>query len=160
MEYISVADFAEAAGVTPQAVYKRIKGDLATFVKVEGNTKTISTEALQFFKIEKPVDRSEEIEALQAEVERLTSELTVKQQEINNLNTHIRELSQKLVEILAKQTEQAENYQKLIAANMQLQQQLLNPPQPVEEEQPVEESCEEVVQQVNKQGFFSKLFRR
>ena len=49
-EYITIPAFAERAGVTRQAVYKRIDRDLKTFVKLVDNKKLIDTSALSLFK--------------------------------------------------------------------------------------------------------------
>lgn len=49
MEWLSVKDFAELAGVTQQAVYKRLPNIEQQFVKVESGKKLVSTEALGLF---------------------------------------------------------------------------------------------------------------
>ena len=41
-DFLSVVEFAAAAGITKQAVYKRIKQDLAPYVKEQDGKKTIS----------------------------------------------------------------------------------------------------------------------
>ena len=49
-KYISIADFAEQAGVSKQAVYSRLKSqDLNKFIKLENGKKLISTNALKLF---------------------------------------------------------------------------------------------------------------
>lgn len=45
-EYLTVAEFAAAAGVSKQAVYQRLKGTLKPFVKVEQGQKVIDISAL------------------------------------------------------------------------------------------------------------------
>lgn len=47
-EYLTVAEFAAAAGVSKQAVYQRLKGTLKPFVKVEQGQKVIDISALNF----------------------------------------------------------------------------------------------------------------
>lgn len=47
-EYLTVAEFAAAAGVSKQAVYQRLKGTLKPFVKVEQGQKVIDISALDF----------------------------------------------------------------------------------------------------------------
>lgn len=49
-EYITIPVFADQAGVTRQAVYKRIDKDLQTFVKVVDGRKLLHTNALTLFK--------------------------------------------------------------------------------------------------------------
>lgn len=51
-EYISIAEFAERAGVSKQAVYKRIDKDCKPWLKVENGKKLINTKALKFFNIQ------------------------------------------------------------------------------------------------------------
>lgn len=146
MEYLSVSDFAEAAGVTPQAIYKRIKSDLAPFTKQTPNGKTVSTEALKLFRVDSAIDNTAKIEALEKENESLRKLNT-------ELNQRFIEQNEKLLEILANQAKQAENYQILLAQNQQLTQQLLAPPEPVE---PVEESK----QPVKKPSLFKRIFTK
>ena len=54
-EYLSIAEFAKRAGVTRQAVYKRLTGDLQEFTKVDNGTKLVNSKALRLFGVE-PVD--------------------------------------------------------------------------------------------------------
>jgi len=53
-EWLTVSHFAELAGVTTQAVYKRMKTDLKPFINPVGNVKTINAEALKFFELYEP----------------------------------------------------------------------------------------------------------
>ena len=49
-KYISVSEFAKAAGVSKQAVYSRLKSqDLNKFIKLENGKKLINTKALELF---------------------------------------------------------------------------------------------------------------
>lgn len=52
-EYISIAEFARRAGVTPQAVYKQLNNQvdnqLSTYVKIHNGKKRISIKALELF---------------------------------------------------------------------------------------------------------------
>lgn len=48
-EFVTVKRFAELAGVSTQAVYKRINSDLQQFVRIDGTTKTVDTKALRYF---------------------------------------------------------------------------------------------------------------
>lgn len=51
-EYISIAEFAERAGVSKQAVYKRIDKDCKPWLKVENGKKLINIKALKFFNVQ------------------------------------------------------------------------------------------------------------
>ena len=53
-EYLSVADFAVAAGVTKQAVYRRMDTNLKEYVRVENGKKFVSTDAIPLFHVEQP----------------------------------------------------------------------------------------------------------
>lgn len=147
MEHITITEFAEAAGVTPQAVYKRIKKDLAPYVIEKPTGKLISTDALELFRVTEPVTQSRREKELEKEIERLTQEKT-------ELHERFMEQNEKLLEILAQQTKQLENYQILLAQNQQLQQQLLNPPQPVEPVEPVDNNP----QPVKKPSLLKRIF--
>ena len=48
-KYISIKEFADEAGVSVQAVYKRLERDLKQFTEVKNGQKTISAEALKLF---------------------------------------------------------------------------------------------------------------
>lgn len=157
MEYITIAEFAELAGVTPQAVYKRLKTDLEPYVKVENGVKLLNQEALSLFKDKQPVKQPAQEAFLLAEVERLNAELEVKQQTINELNNKFAEQNDKLLKMMEQQTNQ---FQQLLAFQQHTNQQLLNalnPPKPVEE---VVEQVDEVEQPVKKPGLFHWLKRK
>lgn len=48
-EFVTVKRFAELAGVSTQAVYKKINSDLQGFVRLDGSKKTVDTAALRYF---------------------------------------------------------------------------------------------------------------
>lgn len=69
-EYISMPDFARMAGVSRQAVHKRVDRDLQPFMKEVDGKKLINTNALPLFKkheqpstTEKPEPKSEQLTA-------------------------------------------------------------------------------------------------
>lgn len=126
-DYLTVLEFAAAAGITKQAVYKRIKQDLAPYVKEQDGKKTISKEALKLFAKEEPaeaaqgpteatsllLDRIEEqadtIKAQQQEIEYLRGMLKSADERNNTLTAH-------LIESQNKQLELQKNYQLLLGA--------------------------------------------
>lgn len=91
-EYISVADFAELAGVTQTAVYNRIKnGSLDDYIKIEDNIKMIKPSAADQFKKrikskkepEPPVQESSlNIIEVQTEVQEAQEESKAKEKEL------------------------------------------------------------------------------
>lgn len=48
-DYMTIAEFADAAGVSRQAIYKRLSTDLQPFVKVDNGKKYLNSKALQLF---------------------------------------------------------------------------------------------------------------
>lgn len=99
IDYLTITQFAERVGVTPQAVYKWIKNRLLPFVKEINGQKMLHVDAL---KIIKPTDTTntaktqastgsqvELIEALQRTIEILNTQLNVKDRQINDLNERL-----------------------------------------------------------------------
>ena len=79
-KYISVSEFAKAAGVSKQAVYSRLKSqDLNKFIKLENGKKLINTKALELFnkssfnQVEQDLESTEReyIESLKKQIEEL-----------------------------------------------------------------------------------------
>lgn len=163
--YLSIADFAEAAGVSKQAVYKRLKKDLGALSKVEGGKTLIAASAINLFTQAKAsaaaetkenafassfllaqlAEKDNTIKQQQATIEALTEQL-------NGLQAHIIAQSASITDILQKQSKLQENFQILLGQQQkQLQESSLTTEQPVE--QPIEQPVE-----TPKKGFFSKLF--
>ena len=131
-EYLSIADFAEAVGVSKQAVYKRLKKDLVPYTKVIGGINCIEITACELFNRStddlnpptKPpeshsrdnynylllqiAEKDKLIEAQQGTIAGQTAQ-------IETLQAHIMEQSKRTTELLEKQTKLQENYQILIA---------------------------------------------
>lgn len=178
-DYLTVLEFAAAAGITKQAVYKRIKQDLAPYVKEQDGKKTISKEALKLFAKEEPaeaaqgpteatsllLDRIEEqadtIKAQQQEIEYLRGMLKSADERNNTLTAH-------LIESQNKQLELQKNYQLLLGAQNPVLTARAQDSKPVDtqftDEQPdaekqstVEQSKEE---KNDKASFFKKWFNR
>jgi hypothetical protein len=58
-EFYTVAEFAERAGITTQAVYQRLQKDLGKYCKVESGRKMISSDALELFSGDKTGNSSD-----------------------------------------------------------------------------------------------------
>lgn len=90
-QYLSVKDFAQAAGVSVQAVYKRLSKDLKPFVNEVDGRKVINKRALKEVygkdqeELEEKVD-NDLINVLMDQINLLTSELNQKNSEINELH--------------------------------------------------------------------------
>lgn len=179
-DYLTVLEFAAAAGITKQAVYKRIKQDLAPYVKEQDGKKTISKEALKLFTKEEPaeaaqlgqteapsllLDRIEEqadtIKAQQQEIEYLRSMLKSADERNNTLTAH-------LIESQNKQLELQKNYQLLLGAQNPVLTARAQDSKPVDtqftDEQPDAEKQSTVEQpkeeKNDKTSFFKKWFNR
>lgn len=178
-DFLTVLEFAAAAGITKQAVYKRIKQDLAPYVKEQDGKKTISKEALKLFAKEEPaeaaqgpteatsllLDRIEEqadtIKAQQQEIEYLRGMLKSADERNNTLTAH-------LIESQNKQLELQKNYQLLLGAQNPVLTARAQDSKPVDtqftDEQPDAEKKSTVEQpkeeKNDKTSFFKKWFNR
>ena len=108
-EYLSVADFAVAASVTKQAVYRRMDTNLKEYVRVENGKKFVSTDAIPLFHVEPTLnnveqrfEQSEEqrsnnveqaVDPRDSEIDRLLSLLEASQAENRALNERLMTLS-------------------------------------------------------------------
>lgn len=92
-EYLSISEFAEAAGVTTQAIYKRLQTDLKDYATELKGRKVLKAEALRLFtdKEEKQPNANE----LQQVVELLKEQLRAKDEQIQRLQNAL-ELQQQL----------------------------------------------------------------
>lgn len=157
MEYLTISKFAERAGVTPQAIYKRVKADLAPFTKEENGIKLVSEEALELFRYTQQVKfemREQELLEKISELENLVQSLT---QDKLDLLSKIAETNTNLLEILNKQTQQQENFQILLAQNNLVYSNLTKLLTTSEE---VQDSCSEVELKTKKPSLLSKLFSK
>ena len=55
MAYISIRDFSQRAGVSPQAIYQRLDKDLLNYIQVVENRKMIEESALELFSVKEPL---------------------------------------------------------------------------------------------------------
>lgn len=136
MEYLPVKEFAEKAGVSIQAVYKRIKADLEEYTKEEDGVKLVSLEALELYK---PTLNAKRAQALEQENAALREEARALQEQIAALReekiklleaqTKVQEKLFDMIErqaaIMEKHTQQQENFQVLLAQTQQLYSPLL-----------------------------------
>jgi septal ring factor EnvC (AmiA/AmiB activator) len=178
-DYLTVVEFAAAAGITKQAVYKRIKQDLAPYVKEQDGKKTISKEALKLFAKEEPAEaaqgpteapslllgrieeQADTIKAQQQEIEYLRSMLKSADERNNTLTAH-------LIESQNKQLELQKNYQLLLGAQNPVLTARAQDSKPVDtqftDEQPDAENKTTVEQpkeeKYDKPSFFKKWFNR
>lgn len=148
-ELLTVKEYAEAAGVTQQAVYKRLNKGLAKFVvEVEGQ-KYIKAEALS--ELEPKADQQPETEKqAQAEsdvsklVDTLTQTIEILQGQLSIKDSQIKDLNDRLEQAL-NNTAQSH----YIAAKAQVQ--------ALESGEATEETAATTAPEVKK-GFFKRLF--
>lgn len=143
-KYISVSEFAKAAGVSKQAVYSRLKSqDLNKFIKLENGKKLINTKALELFNKSSSQSSFNQVEQGLESTER---------EYIESLKKQIEELQrdkQELYRLLDQQqqlTAQANATIKKLQAPKE-EAAIIQPEQPEQQEQ-------------KKQGFFARLFSR
>lgn len=90
-QYLSVKEFAQVAGVSVQAVYKRLSKDLKPFVKEIEGRKVIDKRALKEVYGKDQEDQEEKVDndlinVLLNQINLLTNELNQKNSEINELH--------------------------------------------------------------------------
>lgn len=92
-EYLSIKEFAEAAGVSKQAVYQRLTGTLKPYVSIKDGVKYLNIRALELYKGDDAVKKlkknnQEESNSVQVDsmVELLKRELDQKNKQIDELH--------------------------------------------------------------------------
>ena len=116
-EYISIKEFAELAGISVQAVYKRLNNQLNPYVQLVENRKMLKKSALYEvygIEVEQPIQpkhstkhstnstKVETVKLLQKTVDLLENELKIKNQQIETLQKENSELSRQLLELSGK----------------------------------------------------------
>lgn len=109
-EYISIADFAERAGVSKQAVYQRLNRSLKAYVKDVDGKKSINIRALEdlygidacssleqdiqgeFKGVEQGIDQAKEVQLINKLIDTLQEELKSKDEQIKEKDLQIKEL--------------------------------------------------------------------
>lgn len=162
MELLTIAEFAEKVGVTKQAIYKRLGADLAPFLVVENGVKLLKIEALEATKTTQQLKENQEIKALQARIAELESLNAQLNADKLSLTEKLASNSEKLLEILSKQTQLQENSQVLIAqVNSSLMQLLPPVDKPIETESTeLKEVDLNLNETKSKPSFISRLFKR
>lgn len=88
-KYYSVKEFSDMVELTQQALYVRITKDLEPFVKTIEGKKMISEEALEKFKKKENEQNSSGV--LEKTLEVFQGQLTIKDEQIANLNKRLKE---------------------------------------------------------------------
>lgn len=126
-DYISVSEFARRAGVSPQAIYKRLSTDLSTELKVVDNQKMLKISALSRFGlnlVDNQVD-NQVVNLAQGSTEQNdTLEqgiLDLLRAELEEKNRQLREKDQRIAELTDRIAEMGKAAQALHAGTMQAQ---------------------------------------
>lgn len=189
-QYITVAEFAAEAGVSRQAVYKRLASDLAPFTRTEAGKRLIDRAALDLFSPQEDPgqpqaeaqDKDREIERQREEIQDLRQQVKTLQSHVMTQSTELTRLADKLTEILTQQGQLQENYQILLGQHQKMLEGIsahFNAPGAVstddnQVEQPVDTPVESVEQPVDSKktasrqpeperkrpGFFARLIGR
>lgn len=95
-EYITISEFAHRAGVSVQAIYKRLNGGLKPFLKDDGGEKRLSTKGLELYRetedstqdstVESPLN-AEIIRVLKKTIDNLENQMQIKDRHIEQLTT-------------------------------------------------------------------------
>jgi len=113
-DFLTVSDFAEAAGVSKQAVYKRMTGDLAPYCKTEGGRRLIDLVAVELFnpknnrgttgpQVEQRLI-ADQLQEKDEMIERQREEIQGLKAQIADLQGHVIEQSRTLADALTNQT--------------------------------------------------------
>ena len=139
-KYISVSEFAKAAGVSKQAVYSRLKSqDLNKFIKLENGKKLINTKALELFN------------------------KSSSQSSFNQVEQGLESTEREYIEFLKKQIEELQRDKQELYRLLDQQQQLTAQANAtIKLQAPKEEASiiQQEKQEQKKQGFFARLFSR
>jgi AcrR family transcriptional regulator len=97
---LTVAQLAQAAGVSKQAVYKRLSKDLAQYVTTIDGQKYIDPTAVALFS-PAPCAGNDTllVDALQAQIDTLTAQLAEKDRQIDRLQTIVEAQTQAIAQL-------------------------------------------------------------
>lgn len=94
-EYMTVKEFAAAAGVTEQAVYKQLNNKLSTYSTTLNGKKVLKIEALKEYKSkEVETELSQKLSETEGKVNQLKEQL--QQQKVDELSRQVEELKEQL----------------------------------------------------------------
>ena len=145
-EWLTAAEFAERAGITTVAVYKRFKAGSEFYKLDENGSKRFSSRALELYTHQSAKQNSElnelinvyknlindyktEIEDLKSEIDLLKLQITEKDNKIYELSHNFSELAKREQELTEKALTAASQAQYLQAASELREQKLLEKPE-------------------------------
>ena len=107
-EYMTVKDFAEAAGVTTQYVYKLLGNKLQPFTNRENGKTLISAEALSLFSGNETSQETDKQQTIDNLLIALQQQLSIKDEQLANKDRQIANLDERLKEahVLAREAQE------------------------------------------------------
>lgn len=145
-KYIPISEFAERAGVTPQAIYKR--NDLKLLVKMVEGVKHLPESALAVFdatestnpveqQFNKPLTAEERLNAwLESDNERLNAQLQLTTEMLRSEQQKNTTLQEQILKLSNEFSDIAKQSNVLLSQSQQISAKLLSPAQPQPEPQP------------------------
>lgn len=139
-EYITIKEFAARAGVSPQAIYKRLNqvdNPLNNYIKQVGNQRMLNIQALhdiygievdnQNQPVEQPVGNSNQPDQAQDQIRMLQDQVSIKDQQLREQaerdqkkDEQIRMLQEQLIEQDQRHHEQLQTMQELLSQEQKL----------------------------------------
>ena len=112
-EFYTVAEFAERAGITTQAVYQRLQKDLGKYCKVESGRKMISSDALELFSGDKTGNSSDLSSEQTAVIADIKEEMLAM---LKDENARLASENSKLIEMLQAERKLVQEKDEMIAS--------------------------------------------
>lgn len=183
-DFLSIAEFADALGITKQAVYKRLRtAELEPYITERNGVKYISPSAMPLFAGNEPkVKEQERAEADAETIAFLKEQIAERDKKIAELQAHIIEQSKTLTAIIEKQNQivekqnQLQENSQILLAKIYNGKLLLSEPPKQDEPEPtvepqvdkplinvdkqVEQQVENTPHAVKKQGFFARILKK
>lgn len=85
--YVSIAEFAKMAGVSTQAIYKRLDKDLQPYLQLVAEKKLLNIKALELFGATEVATEVTTVELLKKTLEQLEKQLEAKDRQIEQMQT-------------------------------------------------------------------------
>lgn len=170
-EYMTVKEFAAAAGVTEQAVYKQLNNKLSTYSTELNGKKVLKIEALKEYRTkEVETELTQKLNETEAEVNRLkeqiqqqkVDELSKAVNDVNELKEQLRTKDQQIESLhdLLKESQEALNRQQQLTALQEKRITELTASDPEEAATVEHEGSEEAAEQTAAEQQRKGLFRR
>ena len=91
-EYLTIKEFAEAAGVSKQAVYQRLTGALKPYVSIRDGIKYVNIKALELYKGDDAVKKLKKNNQEESNIIQVDSMVELLKREVGQKNKQIDEL--------------------------------------------------------------------